>query len=87
MDTSVSLPPYIIPISNTTNSPNFDRCIQNPFTTLFSSQSTDPPKSIDEPETDLHEGGFGGTFDDLEFDDEEKNSKSYVNVYEVVQDS
>ena len=45
--------------------------INHPFTTLFSSQSTDPPKPDDESYNE--EGGFGGTFDDLEFDDEEEN--------------
>lgn len=73
MDTFVSLQRYIIPVSNTKNSPTFEHVIQHPFTTLLSSQSTDPPKTIDKPETDTDKGGFGETFDDLEFDDEEEN--------------
>ncbi|CAI9286378.1 unnamed protein product [Lactuca saligna] len=68
--TFVSLRPYIIPTTSTTESPTFENIINQPFTSIFSSQSTVPPKTIDE--SDNEEGGFGGTFEDLEFDDEEE---------------
>ncbi|CAI9276979.1 unnamed protein product [Lactuca saligna] len=63
----VSLPPFIIPTTSTTDSPTFQKIIDQPFTSIFSSQSTDPPKSNVESE---NEGGFGGTFEDLAVDEE-----------------
>lgn len=73
---SVSLPPYIIFVAPITNSPTFDHVINHPFTSLFSSQSTDPPKSINDNETD--DGGFGGTFADIEFDTEEEDIPDHM---------
>lgn len=66
--TFVSLPLFIIPTSSTTDSPTFQNIIDQPFTSIFSSQSTNPPKPNDESETE--EGGFGGTFEDLVFSKE-----------------
>lgn len=76
MDTFVSLPPFIIHVSNTTNSPTFATILNQPFITLFSSQSTDPPKSTED--TDNKEGGFGGTFEELEFDEEEETFPDHM---------
>lgn len=56
----VSLSPFIIPTIPVSSSPNFDQIINQPITSLFSSQSNDPPKSFNDTETD--DGGFGGTF-------------------------
>ncbi|CAI9277771.1 unnamed protein product [Lactuca saligna] len=45
-ETFVFFPPQItpvIPITSTTDSPTFENVIKHPFTSLFSSQSTDPP--------------------------------------------
>ncbi|CAI9302811.1 unnamed protein product [Lactuca saligna] len=73
----VSLPPYIIPNLCVTSSPTFTQIPNQPFISLFSSQSTDPPQS-DKPPTPIEESEnkdtrFGGTFKDLEFDEEEDN--------------
>ncbi|CAI9282874.1 unnamed protein product [Lactuca saligna] len=76
-ETFVSLPPQISTVTSTTDSPTFEHIINQPFTSIFSSQSTDPPKSIspiDETilmETDTDNKGFGGTFETLAFDDNE----------------
>ena len=77
--TSISHPPYISKVQTTTTSPTFETIIQQPFTTLFQSQSTDPPKSNSDDETDG--GGFGGTFADLEFDYEEDNMPDHILMY------
>ncbi|CAI9265512.1 unnamed protein product [Lactuca saligna] len=69
VSTLVSLPPFIIPTHPILSSPTFTQILNQPFTSLFSSQSTDPPKSIDDTNTD--DGGFGVTFDALEFNQEE----------------
>ena len=66
--TFFSLPPFIQHISTTTTSPTIDHILQQPITTIFQSQSTDPPKPNSDDERDG--GGFGGTFYDLEFDSE-----------------
>ncbi|CAI9290611.1 unnamed protein product [Lactuca saligna] len=75
--TSVSLPPFIIPIVPTSSSPTFTQILNQPFTTLFSSQSTNPPKSNDPPkpldDSETEDAGFRGTFEKLGFDDEEEN--------------
>ncbi|CAI9299239.1 unnamed protein product [Lactuca saligna] len=42
----------------------------------FSSQSTDPPKPNDESKND--EGGFGGTFDDLAFHEDEEDFPNHM---------
>ena len=70
---TVSLSPYIIPNPSITSSLTFTQILNQPFTTLFSSQSTDPPKSDDPPtpleESENEDTGFGGTFADLEFNE------------------
>lgn len=83
-ETFVSLPLQITPVTSTTNSPTFEHIINQPFTSIFSSQSTDPPKSIlpvDETivmETDTDNKGFGGTFEALAFDDEEADFPDHM---------
>ncbi|CAI9283580.1 unnamed protein product [Lactuca saligna] len=72
INTLFYLPPFIIPIIPVSSSPTFTHILNKPLTSLFSSQSTNPLKSIDDTETD--DGGFGGTFDDLEFDQKKKTS-------------
>ncbi|CAI9303286.1 unnamed protein product [Lactuca saligna] len=64
-------PTSTIPLTSTTISPTFEHILNQPITSMFSSQSTDTPKPTSPTETD-HEG-FGGTFDDLEFHDEEED--------------
>lgn len=80
-DSFTSLPPQItpiFPITSTTDSPTFQHVINTPFTSIFSSQSTDPPKPnspVDDTmlfETETDKEGFGGAFEDLKFDAEEE---------------
>ncbi|CAI9281660.1 unnamed protein product [Lactuca saligna] len=71
VSTLVSLPTFIIPTHPISSSPTFTPILNQPFTSLFSSQSTDPPKSVDD--TDNDDGGFRGTFDELQFDPEEED--------------
>lgn len=71
-----SLPPFILPIFTVTTSPIFDNILQQPITTLFPSQSTEPSKPHSDDETD--EGGFGGTFDDLHFNSEEEDIPDHM---------
>ncbi|CAI9261298.1 unnamed protein product [Lactuca saligna] len=74
--TFVSLPPYIIPTTSTTDSPTFQNIIDQPFTSIFSSQSNHPPKANDE--SDNEEGGFGGTSEDMAFDEEEEDFPDHM---------
>ncbi|CAI9295064.1 unnamed protein product [Lactuca saligna] len=68
---NISLPPFVTIVPTTSHSPTFDFVISQPITSLFPSQSTGPPKPIIDDATD--DGGFGGSFVDLEFDLEEEN--------------
>ncbi|CAI9265787.1 unnamed protein product [Lactuca saligna] len=81
-NTIVSSPLYIIPNPSITYSRTFTQILNQPFTTLFSSQFTDPPKS-DEPPTHSEESEnedteFGCMFTDLEFDEEEENFPDHM---------
>ena len=76
VNTLVSLPSFIIPTVPISSSPTVTHIINQPITSLFSSQSTDPPKFIDDTDTD--DGGFGGTFADLEFDPEEEDIPDHM---------
>lgn len=84
LETLVSLPPQITPITSTIYSPTFQNIINQPFTSIFSSKSTDPP-NVNSPvqetilmETETDNEGFGGTFDELEFDDEEADFPEHM---------
>ena len=76
----VSLPQ----VTSTTDSPTFQSIMDQPFTTIFSTQSTDPPNPsspIDETmaaddETDTE--GFGGTFEALHFDHAEEDFPDHM---------
>ncbi|CAI9298402.1 unnamed protein product [Lactuca saligna] len=78
-DSFISLPSHITPIApitSTTESPTSANIISQPFTTLFPSQSTDPPTTTSPikdsfMDTENESEGFGGTFENLEFDDDE----------------
>ncbi|CAI9272958.1 unnamed protein product [Lactuca saligna] len=83
-DTIVSLPPQIRPITSTTDSPTFKNIINQTFTSIFYSQSTDPPKTNSPSkdsifmEMDTDNEGFGGTFEELEFDDAEQDFPDHM---------
>ncbi|CAI9302475.1 unnamed protein product [Lactuca saligna] len=76
-DSFISLPTQItpiVPITSTTDSPTFGNIISQPFTSFFSSQSTDPPATTSPIkdsfiDTENESEIFGGTFENLEFDD------------------
>ncbi|CAI9299404.1 unnamed protein product [Lactuca saligna] len=83
----VSLPPqltHVIPTTSTIDSPTFENIIKQPITSLFSSQSTDPPTTtslIQDSsfiETEHEFEGFGGTFENLEFDEEETDFPDHM---------
>ncbi|CAI9260639.1 unnamed protein product [Lactuca saligna] len=76
----VSFPPQltpIVPTTSTTDSPTFENIIKQPITSLFSSQSTYPPTTTSPiqdsnfKDTGHESKGFGGMFENLEFDEEE----------------
>ncbi|CAI9270220.1 unnamed protein product [Lactuca saligna] len=82
--TSVSVTPSTIPITSTTDSPTFEQIINQPITSIFSSQSTDtpkPPSLIQEPiemETETDNERFGGTFEELEFHEDEEEFPDHM---------
>ncbi|CAI9283413.1 unnamed protein product [Lactuca saligna] len=87
LETFVSFPPKItpvIPTTSTTDSPTFKNIIKHPITSLFSSYSIDPPTTtspIQEyifMETEHESEGFGGTFENLEFDDEKADFPDHM---------
>ncbi|CAI9294570.1 unnamed protein product [Lactuca saligna] len=63
-------PTSTIPLTSTTVLPTFEHIISQPFTSIFPSQSTDTPKPSSPTETDNE--GFGGTFKNLEFHEDEE---------------
>ncbi|CAI9288155.1 unnamed protein product [Lactuca saligna] len=73
-DTSTTLPSFVT-TSLDTNSPTFDNILNQPITSLFSSQSTELPGTHEEAHhsSDDDESVFGGTFGDIQFDPEEEN--------------
>ncbi|CAI9302352.1 unnamed protein product [Lactuca saligna] len=76
-ETFVSVPPTsTIPPTSTTISPTFEHILNHTITSMFSSQSTDTPKPTSPTETD-HEG-FGGTFEDLEFQDDKEDFPDHM---------
>ncbi|CAI9285519.1 unnamed protein product [Lactuca saligna] len=72
----VPLSPFIIPTILVSSLQTFDQIINQPITLFFSSQSTDPPKSLND--TKIDDGGFGGTFADIEFDPEEEDIPDHM---------
>ncbi|CAI9263199.1 unnamed protein product [Lactuca saligna] len=71
-------------VTSTTDSPTFQLIMDQPFTTIFSTQSTDPPhpssptdETMDaDAETD--DEGFGGTFEALHFDQAEEDFPDHM---------
>ncbi|CAI9290462.1 unnamed protein product [Lactuca saligna] len=83
----VSLPAQltpIIPTTSTTDSPTFENIIKQPITSLFCSQCTNPPTKTSPiqdssfMETEHESEGFGGTFENLEFDEEETDFPDHM---------
>lgn len=59
-----------------TDSPTFDTVIQQPITFLFPSQSFEEPQSVHEDE--MYDGGFVGSFAEIQFSSEEKNISDHM---------
>ncbi|CAI9284440.1 unnamed protein product [Lactuca saligna] len=70
--------------TSTIDSPTFQSIMNQPFTTIFSTQSTEPPQSLSpiaeimaiDEETDNE--GFGETFEDLSFDKSEEDFPDHM---------
>ncbi|CAI9261639.1 unnamed protein product [Lactuca saligna] len=76
--------------TSTIESPTFQSIMNQPFTTIFSTQSIEPPQSLSpigetmaiDEETDNE--GFGGTFEDLSFDKSEEDvGNAGINLLQV----
>ncbi|CAI9288204.1 unnamed protein product [Lactuca saligna] len=71
-------------VTSTTDSPTFQFIMDQPFTTIFSTQSTDPPhpsSPIDETvaaDVETDNKGFGGTFEALHFDQVEEDFPDHM---------
>ncbi|CAI9290473.1 unnamed protein product [Lactuca saligna] len=80
VDKLVSLPPFILPTSTksptSTHAPTFDNIMSQPITSLFPSQSTECPKTVNDDETG--DGGFVGSFDVIEFDPNEEDIPDHM---------
>ncbi|CAI9281857.1 unnamed protein product [Lactuca saligna] len=80
VDTTISLPSFIIPTSTksppSTHSPTFDNIMQQPITSLFPSQSTEVPKTVNDDEFD--DGRFVGSFVDIESDPDEEDIPDHI---------
>ncbi|CAI9261006.1 unnamed protein product [Lactuca saligna] len=74
IETTTTLPPFVTnPLE--THSRTFDNILNQPITSLFSSQSTEPPVTTAEVHhsSDDDENVFGGKFGDIQFDTEEED--------------
>ncbi|KAL7612549.1 hypothetical protein Lser_V15G06652 [Lactuca serriola] len=76
----ISLPVVSIPVTTlSTTSSIFDHALQNPFTTLFPSQSPENPQSSQPISDNEAEGGaFGGILEDIHFDSEEEDIPDHM---------
>ncbi|CAI9285614.1 unnamed protein product [Lactuca saligna] len=74
--TSTSLPPFHSTISTSTHSPTFENILNQPITSLFSSQSTEP-KTVQEEDT-TKDNDFIRMFADITFDPEEENIPNHM---------
>ncbi|CAI9290625.1 unnamed protein product [Lactuca saligna] len=74
ISTSTNLPPFVT-TSLDTNSPTFDNILNQPITSLFCSQSTEPLVTHEEAHTssDDDKNVFGATFGDIQFDTEKED--------------
>ncbi|CAI9295061.1 unnamed protein product [Lactuca saligna] len=69
-------PTSTIPLTSTTVSPTFEHILNQPFTSIFPSQSTDTPKPSSPTDTDNE--GFGGTFKNMEFNEDEEEFPDHM---------
>ncbi|KAL7601073.1 hypothetical protein Lser_V15G24877 [Lactuca serriola] len=69
-----------LPITTlSTTSSIFDHALQNPFTTLFPSQSPEnPPPSQQMSDPEVEGGAFGGILDDIPFDSDEEDIPDHM---------
>ncbi|CAI9303074.1 unnamed protein product [Lactuca saligna] len=69
-------PTSTIPLTSITVSPTFEHILNPPFTSIFPSQSTNTPKPSSPTDTDNE--GFGGTFENLEFNEDEEEFPDHM---------
>ncbi|CAI9269066.1 unnamed protein product [Lactuca saligna] len=69
-------PTSTIPLTSTTVSPTFEHILNQPFTSIFPSQSTDTPKPSSPTATNNE--GIGGTFEHLEFNEDEEEFPDHM---------
>ncbi|KAL7607644.1 hypothetical protein Lser_V15G16187 [Lactuca serriola] len=78
-DTGAPIPSVASTLPIITTSSIFDHALQNPFTTLFPSQSPEnpiPSQQMSDPE--VEGGAFGGVLDDISFDSEEEEIPDHM---------
>ncbi|KAL7604923.1 hypothetical protein Lser_V15G18161 [Lactuca serriola] len=78
-DTGAPIPSVASTLPITTTSSIFDHALQNPFTTLFPSQSPEnpiPSQQMSDPE--VEGGAFGGVLDDISFDSDEEEIPDHM---------
>ncbi|KAL7586161.1 hypothetical protein Lser_V15G40639 [Lactuca serriola] len=78
-DTGARIPSVATTLPITTTSSIFDHALQNPFTTLFPSQSPEnhiPSQQMSDPE--VEGGAFGGVLDDISFDSDEEEIPDHM---------
>ncbi|KAL7602722.1 hypothetical protein Lser_V15G16687 [Lactuca serriola] len=78
-DTGAPIPSVASTLPITTTSSIFDHALQNPFTTLFPSQSPEnPPPSQQMSDPEIEGGAFGGVLDDISFDSNEEDIPDHM---------
>ncbi|KAL7601335.1 hypothetical protein Lser_V15G25283 [Lactuca serriola] len=78
-DTGAPIPSVASTLPITTTSSIFDHALQNPFTTLFPSQSPENPPPLQQMSDPEVEGGaFGGVLDDISFDSDEEEIPDHM---------
>ncbi|KAL7587313.1 hypothetical protein Lser_V15G40383 [Lactuca serriola] len=72
--------PISLPVTTlSTTSSIFDHALQNPFTTLFPSQSPENPQPSQQlSDTEVEGGVFGGILDDIPFDSDEEDIPDHM---------
>ncbi|CAI9302926.1 unnamed protein product [Lactuca saligna] len=72
--------PISLPVTTLSNTSSiFEHALQNPFTTLFPSQSPENPQPSQQlSDTEVEGGAFGGILDDIPFDSNEEDIPDHM---------
>ncbi|KAL7609165.1 hypothetical protein Lser_V15G10960 [Lactuca serriola] len=77
IQTSLPISLHVTTLSNTSSI--FEHALQNPFTTLFPSQSPENPQPSQQlSDTEVEGGAFGGVLDDIPFDSDEEDIPDHM---------